>query len=49
MLRENRRYHGPLDKAVPDVLERLVGRLPTIPIDTLREQWNGLTNLEANS
>ncbi|MCP2091684.1 UNVERIFIED_ORG: transposase [Paraburkholderia sediminicola] len=35
-----------LDKAVPDVLERLVGRLPTILIDTLREQWNGLTNLD---
>jgi transposase len=35
-----------LDKAVSDVLERLVGRLPTILIDTLREQWNGLTNLD---
>jgi transposase len=35
-----------LDKAMPDVLERLVDRLPTILIDTLREQWNGLTNLD---
>jgi transposase len=35
-----------LDKAIPDVLERLVDRLPTILIDTLREQWNGLTNLD---
>jgi transposase len=35
-----------LDKAMPDVLERLVDRLPTILIDTLREQWNGLTSLD---
>ncbi|AEA65649.1 IS110 family RNA-guided transposase [Burkholderia gladioli] len=35
-----------LDKAIPDVLERLVDRLPTILIDTLREQWNGLAELD---
>ncbi|RZF23704.1 IS110 family transposase [Paraburkholderia sp. UYCP14C] len=35
-----------LDKAMPGVLERLVDRLPTILIDTLREQWSGLTNLD---
>ena len=35
-----------LDKAIPGVLERLVDRLPSIPIDTLREQWNGLTELD---
>ena len=35
-----------LDKAVPGVLERLVDRLPAILIDTLREQWNGLTQLD---
>ena len=35
-----------LDKAIPNVLERLVERLPAILIDTLREQWNGLTNLD---
>ncbi|RXV64485.1 IS110 family transposase [Burkholderia stabilis] len=35
-----------LDKAIPDVLERLVDRLPSILIDTLREQWNGLTELD---
>ncbi|USS43049.1 IS110 family transposase [Burkholderia glumae] len=35
-----------LDKAIPGVLERLVDRLPTILIDTLREQWNGLTELD---
>lgn len=35
-----------LDKAMPGVLERLVDRLPTILIDTLREQWNSLTDLD---
>jgi transposase len=35
-----------LDKAIPAVLERLVDRLPAILIDTLREQWNGLTALD---
>jgi transposase len=36
-----------LDKAMPGVLERLVDRLPTILIDTLREQWNGLDGLDS--
>lgn len=35
-----------LDKAIPSVLERLVDRLPSILIDTLREQWNGLAELD---
>jgi transposase len=35
-----------LDKAIPAVLEQLVDRLPKILIDTLREQWNGLTELD---
>ena len=35
-----------LDKAIPSVLERLVDRLPVILIDTLREQWNGLAELD---
>jgi len=35
-----------LDKAIPNVLERLVDRLPAILIDTLREQWNGLAELD---
>lgn len=35
-----------LDKAVVGVLERLSGRLPAILIDTLREQWKGLDNLD---
>ncbi|ACA92072.1 MULTISPECIES: IS110 family transposase [Burkholderia cepacia complex] len=35
-----------LDKAIPSVLERLVDRLPSILIDTLREQWNGLSELD---
>lgn len=35
-----------LDKAMPGVLERLTDRLPAILIDTLREQWNGLSELD---
>lgn len=35
-----------LDKAIPSVLERLVDRLPSILIDTLREQWSGLSELD---
>lgn len=35
-----------LDRAIPDVLERLADRLPGMLIDTLREQWNGLANLD---
>lgn len=35
-----------LDKSVVGVLERLSGRLPAILIDTLREQWRGLDDLD---
>jgi transposase len=36
-----------LDQEIPAVLERIAGRLPAALIDTLREQWNGLANLDA--
>ncbi len=35
-----------LDKAMPDVLARVAERLPAVLIDTLREQWNGLKQLD---
>ncbi|SOE96919.1 Transposase [Burkholderia sp. D7] len=35
-----------LDKAIPAVLARVGERLPAVLIDTLREQWNGLTKLD---
>jgi transposase len=35
-----------LDKAIPDVLERVAERLPVALIGTLREQWNGFTKLD---
>jgi len=35
-----------LDKAIPGVLERQVDRLPTILINTPREQWNGPVELD---
>ncbi|MGF6610094.1 transposase [Paraburkholderia sp. WSM4175] len=35
-----------LDKATVGVLERLSGRLPAILIDTLREQWKGLDEVD---
>lgn len=35
-----------LNAAFPLVLERLVDRLPAVLIDTLRDQWNGLTELD---
>jgi transposase len=35
-----------LDKATPDVLETLTDRLPAMLIDSLREQWNGLADLD---
>ena len=35
-----------LDKAIPEVLERIAERLPAVLIDTLREQWNGLAKLD---
>jgi transposase len=35
-----------LDKAIPGVLERLTDRLPTMLIESMREQWNDLQNLD---
>ncbi|MBB5406078.1 IS110 family transposase [Paraburkholderia youngii] len=35
-----------LDKEIPDTLGRIAERLPAALIDTLREQWNGLTKLD---
>lgn len=35
-----------LDKAIPQVLGRVAERLPAAVIDTLREQWSGLTKLD---
>ncbi|USX06616.1 IS110 family transposase [Paraburkholderia fungorum] len=35
-----------LDKAVPGILAKLSERLPAMLIDTLREQWSGLTELD---
>lgn len=35
-----------LDKAMPIILEKLAERLPTILINTLREQWNRLGGLD---
>ncbi|MGF6478217.1 transposase [Paraburkholderia sp. JPY419] len=35
-----------LDKEIPAVLERIAQRLPAVVIDTLREQWNGLAELD---
>jgi transposase len=35
-----------LDKAIPGVLERLTDRLPAMLIESLREQWNDLQNLD---
>lgn len=35
-----------LDKGIPGALERLAARLPAMLIDTLREQWNGLSKLD---
>lgn len=40
------RNRGALDKAMPAVLARLTPRLPTMLIDSLREQWQGLTKLD---
>ncbi|OTP79783.1 IS110 family transposase [Caballeronia sordidicola] len=37
---------GVLDKAIPGVLARVAERLPAVVIDTLREQWNGLSKLD---
>jgi transposase len=35
-----------LDKALPAVLERVAERLPAVVVDSLREQWKGLTKLD---
>lgn len=35
-----------LDQEIPAALGRLAERLPAVLIDTLREQWNGLANLD---
>jgi transposase len=35
-----------LDKAISGVLETLTERLPAMLIDSLREQWNGLADLD---
>ena len=35
-----------LDKAMPEALGRLAERLPAALLDTLREQWNGLSKLD---
>jgi transposase len=35
-----------LDKAIPGILARVADRLPAVLIDTLREQWAGLTKLD---
>ncbi|MGF6652398.1 transposase [Paraburkholderia youngii] len=35
-----------LDKAIPAVLARILDHLPAVLVDTLREQWNGLTKLD---
>ncbi|MDC6129624.1 IS110 family transposase [Burkholderia gladioli] len=35
-----------LDKAIPEILARVAERLPAVLIDTLREQWAGLTKLD---
>jgi transposase len=36
-----------LDQALPIALDKLAERLPSMLIDTLREQWNELTRLDA--
>lgn len=35
-----------LDKAIPEVLARVAERLPAALVETLREQWSGLTKLD---
>jgi transposase len=35
-----------VDKAIPGVLEKLTGRLPAMLIESLREQWSDLQNLD---
>ncbi|MBH1409040.1 IS110 family RNA-guided transposase [Pseudomonas fluorescens] len=40
------RSRAALNKAMPDVLERVADRLPAVLVDTLREQWNGSAALD---
>jgi transposase len=40
------RGRSALDKVIPTVLARITDRLPMVLIDTLREQWHGLTRLD---
>jgi transposase len=40
------RGRAALDRAIPAVLAKLSDRLPMVLIDTLREQWGGLTKLD---
>lgn len=35
-----------LDKALPEILERLTGRLPVMLIDSLRQQWQNLSQID---
>jgi transposase len=35
-----------LDKAIPEVLARIAERLPAALVETLREQWSGLTKVD---
>ncbi|TCG02987.1 IS110 family transposase [Paraburkholderia steynii] len=35
-----------LNKEIPEVLGRIAERLPAVVVDTLREQWNGLAQLD---
>jgi transposase len=40
------RGRAKLDREIPVALGRLAERLPAVLIDTLREQWNGLSKLD---
>lgn len=35
-----------LDRAMPEVLSRVADRPPAVLVDTLREQWSGLTSVD---
>ncbi|MGF6813003.1 transposase [Paraburkholderia sp. Clong3] len=40
------RGRAKLDREIPAVLERVAERLPAVPIDTLRDQWNEVAKLD---
>lgn len=40
------RSRSALDKAMPEILERLENRLPMMLIDSLRQQWNNLDQID---